>query len=366
MMRIMETITDKPNWEQKVFNEEITAKWRQEIQDGESVTERMMDYILAELRWKTQEYGSTGILQSYDAGVVKSDTAVPRDILHRLQDLARSLEQEGPKDYHPKSDNKVVDLVHPALFPLVFGRTRVLRDKLIGTEDCFLNVGLGELTTVPELSGRGYSRRSRDSHNPYSNHFQWLPCDVKFDSNGECQIASYINNLHPAKHRDLYRVIEQVLTRTVALWNKTLTTKCRSSRIPYKEIEYLPTAEPEPELASDESGDDEFYDRHDEWCNSRQPKHPDAPPFSPPCDNTFDSMRDFPDLQARYADKGLQVIVKLANIELTPGRAHVMKVEAGTSRGSWYDIPSAQQCILTTLRMSASAPRRSTTTTPKT
>ncbi|RMJ21872.1 hypothetical protein PHISP_07263 [Aspergillus sp. HF37] len=315
MMRIMETITDKPNWEEKVFNEEIAAKWRQEIQDGESVTERMMDYILAELRWKTQEYKNTRILESYDPGVVKSDTAIPRDILQTLQDLARSLEQEGPKDYHPKSDNKVVNLVHPALFPLVFGRTRVLRDKLIGIDDCSLNVGLGEQTTVPDLSGRGYPRHS---HNPYSNHFQWLPCEVKFDSNGECQIASYINNLHPAKHRDLYRVIEQVLTRTIPLWNKSLTRERGSTRIPYNEIEYLPTAEPEPELASDESEDDEFTDRHIEWRNSRQPKHPDAPPFSPPFDDTFDSVCDFPDLQARYVDKGLQVIVKLANIELTP------------------------------------------------
>lgn len=35
MMQIMESITDKPNWQEKVFNEEITEKWRKEIVDGE-------------------------------------------------------------------------------------------------------------------------------------------------------------------------------------------------------------------------------------------------------------------------------------------------------------------------------------------
>jgi hypothetical protein len=49
----METITDKPNWQEKIFNDAITAKWREEIQDEETVTEAMMDYILDELHWKT-------------------------------------------------------------------------------------------------------------------------------------------------------------------------------------------------------------------------------------------------------------------------------------------------------------------------
>ncbi|KAL4913963.1 hypothetical protein BDW62DRAFT_213788 [Aspergillus aurantiobrunneus] len=229
-MRIMETITNKPNWEGKVFNDEITARWREEIQGGDN----------------TEEYKKTGMLKSYDSGVVEPDSVTPREIQEKLWDLAKSLEQESPKDYHPNSDNKVVDL------------------RLIGADDCFLNVGLGETTKVPDLPGN-----HEMYHNAYSNQFH-----------GECQIASYVNNLHPAKHRDLYRVIEQVLTWAVPPWNKTLTMKDPLARIPYNKVEYL---EPEPEVTSNESGDDEFWD-----------------------------------LQTHYAEKGLQVIVKLANIELAP------------------------------------------------
>lgn len=321
MMRMMAAITEKPNWEEKVFNEEIASKWRKEAVDGENITDSMMDFIIAELRWKTDEYKKTGMVEAFDPGVVKSDTAIPRDIQQRLQDLSRALEQEGPKDYHPNSDDKVVDLVHPSLFPLVYGRSKALTDKLIGTDDCFLNVGLGELTKVQEVPPRGWHVNST-----YSNQFQWLPCEVKFDSDGECQIASYINNLHPAKHRDLYRVIEQVLTRTIPLWEKSLASKSRRVRIPYTEIEYLPSDEPEPEPTSDDNADDdEFLDRQDEWRSARQPKHPDAPTFSPP----KSPIRQKPDFQVNYAEKGLQVIVKLANIELTPEKPNY-------DGGSWH------------------------------
>ncbi|KAL4861494.1 hypothetical protein BDV12DRAFT_65032 [Aspergillus spectabilis] len=316
MMQIMETITDKPNWQEKVFNEEITEKWRKEIQDGEKVTESMMDYILAELRWKTTEFNRTGNLRSYDPGVVKSDTAIARDLQKQLRDLIKPLEEEGPKDYHPGSGNKVVDLVHPSLFPLVHGRTRVLRDKLIDTDNCFLNVGLGELTKVPEVPTFHY----RHHHNPYSEQFQWLPCEVKFDSNGECQIASYINNLHPTKHRELYHVLEKVLTRTIPLWNMSLTRGYRfRHRIEYTHIDYLPTAEPEPEQ-KDSDDEDEFWERHEKWRETRQPKHPDPHHFEPPAET--DRLRYVVNLQKDFAEKGLQVIVKLANIELTPEKPH--------------------------------------------
>ncbi|KAL4860838.1 hypothetical protein BDV12DRAFT_87738 [Aspergillus spectabilis] len=323
MMQIMETITDKPNWQEKIFNDAITAKWREEIQDEETVTEAMMDYMLDELQWKTTAFKNTGILRSYDPGVVKSDTAIERDLQKQLQDLVKPLEEE-PKDYHPGSGNKVVDLVHPSLFPLVYGQSRILTDKLTTTDNCFLSIGQGELTKVPEAPPVNY----RHQHNHYSNQFQWLPCDVKFNNNGECQIASYINNLHPAKHRNLYHVLEKILTRTIPLWNETLHGGGYrfQHRIEYTHIEWLPTEEPEPKQES-EDDEDEFWERHEAWREKRLPKHPDPPIFEPPVE-TARSIHEV-NLQKDFAEKGLQVIVKLANIELTPEQPHY-------DGGSWH------------------------------
>ncbi|KAL4780784.1 hypothetical protein BJX76DRAFT_337009 [Aspergillus varians] len=39
----------------------------------------------------------------------------------------------------------VVDLVHLSLLPLIYGRTRVLRDLFIGVDDCFSSVAQGAI-----------------------------------------------------------------------------------------------------------------------------------------------------------------------------------------------------------------------------
>jgi hypothetical protein len=171
---------------------------------------------------KTSEYAKTGIVTAFDPGVVKSDTAIPQDLQEKHRAVVKPLEDisDEEKDYHPSSDRKAVDLAHPSLFPLVYGRTRVLRDKVFGTDNCFNSVGQGSVIKIDKntepsrMSWRGLQRM-----NIYSERFQWLPCHVKFGPNGECQIASYINNLHPARHKNLYHIIEQIITRTMPLWN---------------------------------------------------------------------------------------------------------------------------------------------------
>ena len=47
MMAIMDKITDKPDWDRKVFDDNIVHKWRQEALAIESmdVSEKMLDYV---------------------------------------------------------------------------------------------------------------------------------------------------------------------------------------------------------------------------------------------------------------------------------------------------------------------------------
>lgn len=59
--------------------------------------------------------------------VWQSDTLVPQSLQDDLKDAVRSLADvpEGDKDWHPRSNGLVLDLVHPSLYPLVYGRTFV-------------------------------------------------------------------------------------------------------------------------------------------------------------------------------------------------------------------------------------------------
>ncbi|KAL2810151.1 hypothetical protein BJX63DRAFT_402999 [Aspergillus granulosus] len=290
----------------------------------------MTDYIMDELKWKAEEYKKTGIVTAYDPGVIKSDTIIPKDLQQKLIEAVKPLEDvpEEEKDYHPRSDNKVVDLVHPSLFPLIYGRTRVLPDKLITADDCFFSVGQGETTKIPEDVVTTNQHWRYERHDPYSHKFQWLPCNVDFTEDGQCKIASYINNLHPAKHKDLYGVIEQIMTRAIRLWDISLTRPHDiPRRIEYGDVEYLSDEEdPEPEQADDEEEDeDAFWDRHEEWRERRKPRQPEPGTFTPP----KPSHRDPVNLVKQFHKDGLQVIVKLANIELTPEKP-------SHEGGSWH------------------------------
>ncbi|KAJ5740847.1 hypothetical protein N7493_000719 [Penicillium malachiteum] len=318
MMQIINAITEKPEWYKKVFNEKITAKWRREVTTGTgspSLTAEMVDWIFEELKHKSVIFQETGMISAFDGDV---------QLRCVLKNAVRPLEEvpEDEKDYHPSSDNKVVDLVHPSLYPLVYGRTRVLRDTTTNLEDFMKYPGKGETLQSPakEEAKKGL----------FSCRFQWLPCDVEFDqtNNGDCHIVSYINNLCPDKHRSLYGIMQQIITRTIPIWNATLTPLLnnlymRNNRIDYTFVDCSRgnTSEPTKKRVINSNGssekdddDDDYYNWLAAWEHSGPVRPPPIKSFRPLITETDGKL----DLQAAFADKGLQVIVKLANIELTP------------------------------------------------
>jgi len=167
----------------------------------------MADWCLDELRHKATLVpdGSTNAppLVVYNGDVVKSDNIVPVEFKTSLQDAVKLFQDKIPerlKDWHPGSDEKVWDLVHPSLFPLVYGRTRVLANRETTTlEDCIEQCGRGEITQVPPKKETYDSEATRSASrwprnplkNPFSAKFQWLPCEV--DIFGE--EAMYVRNL---------------------------------------------------------------------------------------------------------------------------------------------------------------------------
>lgn len=356
-----------------MFDEKITDKWRQEISEsGQDVTKAMMDWIIKELQWKAESLKKDGIVGVFDNGVVKSDNAIPKDLKEQLKEAVAPFEEvpEDQKDYHPGSDNKVLDLVHQSLFPVVYGRTHIFRDKPIGLDDCLNSVGQGEVLPVPpksEASPRSWRRNH--SHETTSRKFQWLPCDVEFtESEPGCRITSYINNVHPVEHRALYGIIEKIIARAIPLWNKSLTPVSPwGERIQYgDDIKYVDgTEETEPTQGEDEAERD-YWHRYEIWAAARpiELPEPNVDSFKPPNQVRPDMCVN---LREDFKDSGLQVIVKLANIELSPENPEY-------GGGSWHIegqlvSPPLVYSLghgLILSRTNASAQRPSTTMTAKT
>lgn len=164
-------------------------KWEKEVVDsGLDMTPNMIQWCFDELRYKASLVPEAPLLPPpiivFNGNVVKSDTAVSQELKQAIQDAVVNFESKipgGQKDWHPGSKEQVWDLVHPSLFPLIYGRSHVLVNGETTTLDNFIELcGQGDLTGEPEVNQEGnrFMRWGTPMRHPYSKNFQWLPCEV--------------------------------------------------------------------------------------------------------------------------------------------------------------------------------------------
>ena len=284
-------------------NSEIVAKWRAEAHLQE------FDYVLQELQWHASQVGSDGTRLSPVEGVYESDELIPEDLLQALKAGASTIQQRDAPDWHPGSNQQVLDLVHPSLFCYVKGVTRIAPQAPFSSW-----IGAGEPEPAdlsPEKPPAGLRTFARWSSQT-SKKFQWLPSDVSVTAEGRVSIASYINNLHPKQYPGLYCALEGILERFIPLWNRVLT----DAAFPAGER----VAVDMHDLYEGESPDFENSDGewdHDACREFFENRHVDNKPAL--VERGFEAPeRVAPHSAVELRGRELQVIVKLGSIELTP------------------------------------------------
>lgn len=360
---------------------------------------------MQELRGKARYYEKTGLIPTLDASaaVVKSDSLVPdslRDALRhafaRLQD-----DQAGDPDWHPRSGEMVQDLVHPSLYPLIYGRTNVLPTEVVGVADAIDKwAGKGTMLEGPAPqpnSDRPHRRgpfRDRVMFGTYdvpesywSDKYQWLPSNLAFQDDGSVRLTSYVNNLHPTRYPDIYKTVERLIETVIPAWDQCLMSygsglpfgspgpygpgrKGSRFAVPDDADDESPgnwvpadaseTAEVEIDWDQHEVSDHEDEDDYDDdeeretarnerkWKILRKPvlREPDSfkdvqyDPYAAPEPTKKDGGSRFNaksqnekkcvgGLFKNFKSSGLQVIVKMASIELTPDKPEF-------PAGSWH------------------------------
>ena len=182
----------------------------------------------------------TGLVPAISANAIvyRSDVSVSQELMGKIRTAVAPLESVPPeeKDWHPHSGNQVLDLVHPSLFPLIYGKTRLMTEEDVPIDDAVSYCGKGVIVPIPQQGHLTHKILSRIDYNQgmgmYSNRFQWLPCEVEILEGDGVQIRSYINNLHPGKHGELYEAIESVISRAIPMWNLTLAHILKVGRWP--------------------------------------------------------------------------------------------------------------------------------------
>ncbi|KAG8996729.1 hypothetical protein FRB94_008066 [Tulasnella sp. JGI-2019a] len=322
MTELSYALRSKPSWWSKYKDPEIRKKWRSEalVQDikGGKLLPAEVDFVLDELAgYEELRDAESGIQQSCFSRIYESDALIPPRLCQQLVRGVSKLEDvpDEEKDWHPRSDNLVLDLVHPSLYCAVYGRTLAyppLTNKLTRKEK-----GLKPLEAP----------KRDDSTTCLSNKFAWIPTDFTIESKTSAKALSYINNLHPS-HSELYNTISQVVARFSAMFERVITD-LHSDYKPLLRIDgnkdmYKWVSAEGDERPRDYNAED-FEERYQAWAQRRTLIPPTVPKEG------YTSAYNPATRQTRCSILGetVQVIVKLANIHLTPEKP-------GYQGGSWH------------------------------
>jgi hypothetical protein len=219
---------------------------------------------------------------------------------------AAAVLESMPKDWHPGSNRQVLDLVHPSLYPVVYGRSMLKSES-----------GLIQVVVPPVEESHSISQR-----------FQWLPSDFGISANGKVTLLSpYINNVHPTKHVKLYEVIPKILERAIPMFERVLSDLRRpllpwristTSTHDYKNNRDVdapkciwPGQIPHPDEEAELEEINLYEQDGNEWF-ARQEM--DLPSVKGPYSGDLEAVKKTVSLDGTT----VQCIVKLANIILTP------------------------------------------------
>ncbi|KAK0444497.1 hypothetical protein EV421DRAFT_1801323 [Armillaria borealis] len=333
MCELSATIRDKPNWWEKYKDPAIRAKWKEEAatQTGSYecrlLQEDEINYVLDELEgYAAVRDPETGIEASCYRRIWQSDSLIESSLRESLISSVAPLENvpDAEKDWHPRANGQVLDLVHPSLYCIIYGRTLVRNT---------------DGSAIPVQCD--ISEEDEPIHDyTVSKHFSWLPTDFLISPDGKsAKSLGYINNIHPQNNAGLHAAIETLVARFTPLWSRVLVESKEDYKLPLRtrtRYHWEPSdcayyqAQPVREDATDKD-----YEAQDEaWKAIRVLQYPrllgayelGALGFPKPMDLT---------------GKKLQVIVKLANILLTPEKP----VYGG---GSWHVEGMRNECIVST------------------
>ncbi|KAF7342828.1 hypothetical protein MSAN_01998800 [Mycena sanguinolenta] len=337
----------KPDWQRKASDPEILSKWRQEALDQQSpleydkrMTEKMVDYVLAELAGYAKiADNARGIERGCFDAIWYSDRLISDDVAERLKIVVSTLENipHSQRDWHPGSNEQVLDLVHPSLYCIVYGRTHAYDPHKPAN---FLPV------VVPT-----FGDDDSEADWSISSAFCWLPSDFSVGLDGSVKLVSpYINNLHPEKHQALYRVIEEILSGFIPMFDRVLGDNDEENPLARDgkrlEAEQCIWGDEGPEggptydeylkelvLGEGEEppDEDEWYDSiRDDWKQTKKIL-PEAVAYEGQLEQTVSEIS----LRGRT----IQCIIKLANIHLTPERPEY-------EGGSWHVEGMANEHIV--------------------
>jgi hypothetical protein len=254
---VLQEITSKKNWYSKVFDTEITQKWADEIKEHSTAYE--FNLALSILKASTQ--GSVYIpncewddychechqvfnCKIKDAVFRKDNSIDSDDEIENFEDedieeliggcnhkrckcispdnelhdyivnetnhdvnlneallkVIWQMRSSDPVDYHPGSNNQVIDIIHPSVNCYAQGITK------------HIDGSVGPKTTEDKM-------------------YYWLPAEFDVNSDGKVKLCSRINNLDNQRYPEFDSLIEKVVENRLSSLEKVTKKNLKNRRI---------------------------------------------------------------------------------------------------------------------------------------
>lgn len=118
-------------------------------------------------------------VMDYAAYVIKSDTLITQTLQDELKAAIEPLEnlQRSQNDWQPDTDGKVLNVVDPSIWSLVYGMSKILPDQHVPLDGCIDYCGMGGVIPQPPkpMSDRRTAMLLPLRMKAFGTRSQWLP-----------------------------------------------------------------------------------------------------------------------------------------------------------------------------------------------
>ncbi|KAK6094015.1 hypothetical protein MT418_8459 [Batrachochytrium dendrobatidis] len=319
-IQYLQSILCKPMWWIDITNQHIVEQWRADSL-GQNILPSTFNLALEQLEFFVKQLvcsGSDGLGTIVPGPVELTyilDNGIPDNVYTRLMTNVSDIEHGS----NHNTGQMVHNLIDASMYSVVYGQTMIaplsIRLKYTTMVPCDILLSTRLVSDTPIIgSSSGFISRK----------FQCLPSEFRVEQDGSVTINSYINNLNPIWHRDMYKCIAKIFKCFVPMFESLIRTM--DPRFKYIDI-CNGTKGYEPPNQSSRGG-----------------MEPDTevirPVYVPTLPEHFK-----PDyglgMSVSLRGRNLQVIVKLTNIQLTPSKPKY-------NEGDWHIEGPINESIVAT------------------
>ncbi|OAJ40776.1 hypothetical protein BDEG_24477 [Batrachochytrium dendrobatidis JEL423] len=323
-IQYLQCILCKSMWWIDITNQHIVEQWRADSLD-QNISPSTFNLVLEQLGVFVKQLvcsGSDGFGTIVPGPVELTyilDNGIPDNVYTRLMTNVSDIEHGS----NHNTGQMVHNLIDASMYSVVYGQTIIvplsIRLKYTTMVPCDILLSTRLVSNVPIIDG-----------NPkfISRKFQCLPSEFRVEQDGSVTINSYINNLNPIWHRDMYKCIAKIFKCFVPMFESLIRTMDPVFR--YIDIR-------NGTKGYESSSQSESESDHDDMESDTEVIRPVYVPTLPEhFESNYESAKP-----VSLRGRNLQVIVKLTNIQLTPSKPKY-------DEGNWHIEGPINESIVAT------------------